>query len=130
MLWQLMRNVWHITGDDWATSSGRRVLVKLRDGREITHEVGNDIINSPENRLLILKKLQASGLNAIDVEFEGAHDDEEGKATNQPQTLATLQRNRKAVIGSIGCSAPASTGPRIADYTTLASSTGMKESLR
>jgi len=108
--------------------------VRLRDGRETLHEVGDNITNTAENRMLILKQLQASGVTAIDVEFTGGGgggggEEEDSKAA-QPQSLATVQRARKSAIASVGGSAPSDDGPRLADYTLLASSRGMKESLR
>lgn len=89
----MMRNVWHIPrGDAWPPKAAKlRLLVTHADGSQSVEDVADDFgLELPRDRLEIMRRLRACGIDAVDVSLHSPEKDSSvGKAT-PPHLTTTL----------------------------------------
>ena len=89
----MIRNAWHIPGGEgWcANSANLHVLVTHQDGHQsvqmIEDDLGLDFTDTPH----VLRKLQAQGIDAIDVRLYGAAGATKPKKNNTFRTTFTIE---------------------------------------
>lgn len=73
-----------------------------RDGRQTFEEIDSDLELIPQNRLLIMKRLQERGLNVIEVDFKTKVEQEtsQGNGVKKPKPLRALRGSKKEEHGS------------------------------
>jgi hypothetical protein len=70
----MMRNAWHISGGEgWcANTTNKRVLVTHADGRQTVEEVKNDLGLAAKDKVGLVARLRAQGINAAAVNTSGS----------------------------------------------------------
>jgi Ca2+-binding EF-hand superfamily protein len=105
----MIRNAWHISGGEGqaANSANRRVLVTRSDGSQYVEEVKNDLGLSSKDRAGTLARLQAQGVNANNVDFNGGMDSKNQRY--RPGSAAPTTGARNSLAVSTRASSAAST---------------------
>lgn len=94
----MIRNAWHISGGEGAAanSSNLRVLVTRADGTQAVQEVTNDLGLKAGDKAAVLARLKAQGVEAANIDFNGASDDTKKSKTSLPPKLNLSSTNNKS----------------------------------
>jgi len=83
----MIRNAWHISGGQGqaANSANRRVLVTHADGSTSVQEIKQDLGIAADDKVAMIARLKAQGINAANIElFGGVEDEDSNKAAAKP----------------------------------------------
>lgn len=97
----MIRNAWHISGGEGAAanSSNLRVLVTRADGTQSVQEVTKDLGLKAGDKAAVLARLKAQGVDAANIEFNGASDDaKKDKSTSNLPPKINKSSNEKPKI--------------------------------
>jgi Ca2+-binding EF-hand superfamily protein len=104
----MIRNAWHISGGEGAAanSANRRVLVSRQDGRQYVEEIKNDLGLKANDKMGMLGRLKAQGVDAANISlFDGGDD----SSASQSVALGALARehmaSKRSTTSSLGVSA-------------------------
>ena len=94
----MIRNAWHLSGGEGqaANSANRRVLVTDAQGRQVVQEIKQDLGLRSDDKVGMVARLRAQGVDAAKIDVTGAVDDEDAKplrttAALPEEDLATLR---------------------------------------